>query len=74
MARIETVGVLARLQLGARRAGIELRLRRAPSNLVDLIALCGLTDALRVEVERQAEAGEDGGGVEEERELGDLPT
>ena len=74
MARIETVGVLARLQLAARRAGIELRLRRAPSELVDLIALCGLTDALRVEPERQAEAREDGGSVEEERELGDLPA
>ena len=74
MARIETVDVLARLQLAARRVGIELRLRRVSSDLAELIALCGLTDALRVEPQRQAEAGDDRRGVEEERELGDPPV
>ena len=74
MARIETVDVLARLQLAARRVGIELRLRRVSCDLAELIALCGLTDALRVEPQRQAEAGEDRRGVEEERELGDPPV
>lgn len=65
------VGVLARLQLGARRAGFELRLRNASRELEELVAFFGLRDALRVEPWRQPEQGEERVGVEEERELDD---
>ena len=74
MAGLGTVDVLARLQLRARRAGLELRILRASADVVELIGLAGLTRALRVEPQRQAEAREERGGVEEERELGDPPV
>jgi hypothetical protein len=69
-----TVDALARLQLNARRIGLELRLRNASKELLDLIGLCGLDEVLRVELQRQAEEREDPLGVEEERELGDPPV
>jgi ABC-type transporter Mla MlaB component len=41
-----TVDALARLQLGARRHGCEVRLRGASSELVQLVAFMGLADVL----------------------------
>jgi STAS domain-containing protein len=68
---IAAVDVLARLQLTARRLGVEIRLRHASSELLELIAFAGLRDVLRVEPRRQPEEREQRLGVEEERELGD---
>jgi ABC-type transporter Mla MlaB component len=41
-----TVEALARLQLGARRLGCEVRLQQASSDLLQLVALMGLSDVL----------------------------
>jgi ABC-type transporter Mla MlaB component len=41
-----TVEALARLQLGARRLGCQVRLRRASSELLQLVAFMGLTEVL----------------------------
>ena len=41
-----TVEALARLQLGARRLGCQVRLRHASSELLQLVAFMGLTDVL----------------------------
>ena len=41
-----TVDALARLQLAARRAGCQVRLRNASPELRDLVALMGLGDVL----------------------------
>ena len=49
---LATVDVLARLQLEACRAGRCLRLRGASPELLELIELAGLTEALRLEPER----------------------
>ena len=65
------VEVLARLQLAARRVGLEIRLSRASSELRDLLVFCGLEEVLRVEAGGQAEEWEDRLGAEEERELDD---
>jgi hypothetical protein len=64
---------LARLQLNARRLGLELRLSHASSELRELIAFAGLDEVLRLELERQPEEREKRLGIEEERELDDLP-
>ena len=69
MAQLATVDLLARLQLAARRAGRRLVLARAPEDLLELIELAGLGDALGVEPWRQAEEREERLRVEEEREL-----
>jgi anti-anti-sigma regulatory factor len=66
-----TVDALARLQLCARRRGLDIRLRGASGELRDLLALCGLGDVLRVEAGGQAEEREQGIRVEEEGELND---
>ena len=50
-----TVHGIARLQLRARRHGGCVRVENAGTSLVDLIDLCGLTDALGIEMRRQAE-------------------
>ena len=42
-----SVDVIARLQLVARRAGRELRLRNACAELQELLDLAGLTDVIR---------------------------
>ena len=68
---LATVDLLARLQLGARRAGLELRLVNVPSELRELIAFVGLGDVLRVEAVGQAEEREQRLRVEEERQLDD---
>src|SRR5262245_63000325 len=44
-----TVAALARLQVEARRLGLELRLRRPSRELRELIAFVGLEEVLRVE-------------------------
>jgi ABC-type transporter Mla MlaB component len=41
-----TVDALARLQLAAKRAGCQVRLRRASSDLLELVAFMGLEDVL----------------------------
>jgi hypothetical protein len=69
-----TVDVLARVQLGAQRAGIELRLSNASSDLRELVAFFGLLDVLRFDDERQAEERKKRLGVEEEGELDDPPA
>ena len=71
MADLGTVDALARLQLAARRSGLELRLRHVPEELGELIAFVGLTEALRLEPWREPEEREERVGVEEEGELDD---
>jgi hypothetical protein len=66
-----TVDTLARLQLAARRLGLEIRLRHASGELQELLAFVGLRDVLRVEAGWQAEQREQLFGVEEEGELDD---
>jgi hypothetical protein len=61
---------LARLQLAARRAGLELQLCNASDDLCCLIRFTGLEEVLRVEPGRKAEEREERLGVEKERELG----
>ncbi len=68
---LATVEALARLQLAARRKGLDLRLHVVSRELRDLIELAGLTQVLGVEPRRQAEEREQRVGVEEEGELGD---
>jgi hypothetical protein len=66
------VNLVARLALGARRAGRRLVLVEVSAELAELLDLAGLP----VEVQRQAERGEEAlrvEGVEEEVEPGDLP-
>jgi hypothetical protein len=62
---------LARLQLAARRAGLDLQLCNASDDLCCLIRFTGLEEVLRVEPGWKAEEREERLGVEEERELGD---
>jgi ABC-type transporter Mla MlaB component len=69
---VVTVDALARLQLIARRLGLEIRVLHAHGALRDLLTLTGLRDVvplcadLPVESRRQVEKGEEGGRVEEE--------
>jgi STAS domain len=76
-ADVGAVDVLARLQVVARRAGMEIRVRDASPELLELLDFVGLRETLcveielRVEVEGQAEEREQRLGVEEERELDD---
>ncbi len=73
-----TVDVLARLQLTARRLGRQVRLRHAPRELQELLALSGLSDVLPtcvrlpLESSRETEEREQARGVEEERDPDDL--
>jgi ABC-type transporter Mla MlaB component len=72
-----TVDALARLQLTARRLGGSVRLRNAPAELRELLALAGLGEVIpcsadsAVEVGRQPEQREELGGVEEEDDPAD---
>jgi hypothetical protein len=66
-----TVGALARLQLDARRVGLEIRLSHASEELRELVDFVGLGDVLRVEPGGEPEEGEEGLRVEEEGELDD---
>ena len=74
MADLRTVESLARLQLAARRCGVELRLTRVTDELRELITFAGLAEALRLEPRGQAEEREERVGVEKERELDDPPA
>jgi anti-anti-sigma regulatory factor len=69
-----TVDALARLHLAARRAGVELSLSHASTELEELLLFTGLSGVLGLEPGRQPEEREDPLGGEEERELGDLPA
>ena len=71
VADADAIDALARIQLEAQRLGLDLRLRRASSELRELIAFTGLEDVLRLEPCRKAEEREQPLRVEEERELGD---
>ena len=73
-ADLETIDLLARLQLAARRHGRTLRFLHASAALSELIGFAGLDAVLRVEPGRQPEEREDPIGVEEERQLDDLPV
>jgi hypothetical protein len=64
---LASIDALARLRLRFRRA----RLRGASRELRELVAFCGLEEALRLESARNAEEREESLGVEEEGELGD---
>jgi hypothetical protein len=55
---VATIDALACMQLAARRAGAEIRLRNLSRELADLLDFAGLRDALPVEVERQPEERE----------------
>ncbi|MGZ4430273.1 MAG: STAS domain-containing protein [Gaiellales bacterium] len=68
---VATVDALARLQLNARRLGLQVRLCHAPRELRELVAFAGLDDVLRLDPQGQAEEREERCGVEEERELDD---
>lgn len=66
-----TVDEIARLRLEATRRGWDVRLVNPGAPLLDLIALVGLGEILRVESGRQPEQREEPRRVEEEGELGD---
>jgi hypothetical protein len=68
------VDALARLQLAARRVGLEVRLRHASTELCCLIDFVGLGGVLRVEPSGEPEEREDRLRAEKERELGDPPV
>ena len=70
-ADVAAVDALARLQLAARQAGLELRLAHASAELRCLIVFTGLESVLRVEPQRQAEQREQRLSVEEEGQLDD---
>jgi anti-anti-sigma regulatory factor len=71
------VDALARLQLMARRLGLQVRLSGASAELVELLSLAGLLAVLPlngpsgVEPRRQPKQREERGGVEEEGDPGD---
>ena len=71
---VAAVDYIAKLGLGLKRGGMRLRLAEPSPELVDLIRLLGLAEALGVEVERQPEEREKLRRVEEEGELGDPPA
>jgi hypothetical protein len=52
---VATIDTLARLQLAARRLGLEVWLRDPSTELQDLLAFAGLRDVLRIEPEGEAE-------------------
>ena len=62
---LASIDALARLQLMLRPQGLEVLLRGAPNELIELIAFVGLTDVLRVESGREAEQRKQRLGVEE---------
>jgi anti-anti-sigma regulatory factor len=68
-----TIDALAHLQLTLRRDGLELVLRGASEELLELLVLVGLADVLGVEPWRQAEEREQRVGLEEEGEPDDPP-
>jgi hypothetical protein len=73
-ADLRMIDALARLQLEAGRLGLEVCLFNPSREVEELIAFAGLEDVLVVKPRRQTEQREEGLGVEEEGQLGDLPT
>ncbi|MDQ4125937.1 MAG: STAS domain-containing protein, partial [Actinomycetota bacterium] len=71
-ADLQTIDVLARLQLTVKRLGGSLRLRGTTGELDELLNLVGLRDALGVEPVGEPEQREEPLGVEEEADPGDL--
>ncbi len=71
MASLAEIDLLARVHLAARRYGTRLTLRDVSDELRELIALCGLEEALGLELRRKPEEGEQRVRVEEERDLED---
>lgn len=69
---VVTVEALARLRLTARRHGCSLVVTGAGPDLLELVRLLGLTDALP-QAGRQSEQREEAGGVEEIVDGGDSP-
>jgi anti-anti-sigma regulatory factor len=71
------VDALARLELTARRCGVQITIRHALPELKDLLSLMGLTDVVPVCAEstlepgRQPEEREPAGRVQEEGDAGD---
>jgi ABC-type transporter Mla MlaB component len=76
-ADFETVAILARLQLTARRCGGRVHVLNASSGLHEVLALAGLCHVVGVcppsgpEAQRQPEHREEARGVEEERDPAD---
>jgi hypothetical protein len=70
---VAAVDHIARLRLGMRRAGFELRLANVSEEMLWVIELAGLSGALRVEVQRQPKQRKQLRCVEEERDLADPP-
>ena len=66
-----TIDALARLQLAARRAGVELRLRHSPKELRELLVFTGLSGVLCLEPVGETEEREELLRAEEKRDLGD---
>jgi hypothetical protein len=60
---VAAVDLIARIRLAACRCGVEVRLENPSPSLAELIGFCGLSGALGVEVERQAEEREEPRGV-----------
>jgi len=71
VADADAVDAIARIQLEARRLGLELRLCHASCELRRLVAFAGLEDVLLLEPCGKAEQREQPLRVEEERQLGD---
>lgn len=71
---VGTVDYIARLGLGLKLSGKRLRLAEPSRELIDLIRLLGLAEALGVEVEGQPEKRKQLRRVEEEGELRDPPA
>ena len=74
---IVLLGALARLSLEARRQGARIRIVGAPSELIEITELTGLTDAIGLEPASggqpvgQPEEREEARGIEEEGHRGD---
>jgi len=72
-----TIDGLARLALGLRRLGLDVRLDKASAELTGLVALAGLADVvpcgsdLSVEVRRKPEQRKEPGGIQEEDDSAD---
>ena len=71
IADAQSIDLLARLQLAARRHHCTLRICSASPALHDLAAFVGLDGVLRVEPGRKPEQREDAVGIQEERQLDD---
>ena len=71
---VAAVDYIARLRLGLKRSGMRLLLAEPSPDLVELIRLLGLAEALGVEVQWQPEQRKKLRRVEEEGELGDPPA